>query len=99
MKATHTEGPWYLVDSCHQMNFADTTICHIKYHGQEKEFFVASEATNHGDVEATAKLIAAAPELLEALKEMIRMYKKVQPAGGWQGVYEESIDAVKKATK
>lgn len=36
-------------------------------------------------------------DMLEALKEMVRMYESVQPAGGWQGVYEESKAAISKA--
>lgn len=67
----HTKGPWFIVDTTHQMNFADTTVCQLKYVGQEKEMFIGSEATNHGDIEDTAKLIAAAPQLLEAL---IKLY-------------------------
>lgn len=48
---------------------------------------------------ANAKLIAAAPEMLEALQEMVRMYESVLPAGGWQGVYEGAINSIKKATE
>ena len=48
---------------------------------------------------ADAKLIASSPELLEALNEMVRMYEEVQPAGGWQGVYELAKYAIKKATE
>lgn len=48
---------------------------------------------------ANINLIAASYDLLEALQEMIRMYETVQPAGGWQGVYESAVSAVKKATK
>ena len=48
---------------------------------------------------ANAKLIAAAPELLEALQEMVRMYESVQPAGGWQGQYDNSVSAINKALK
>ena len=47
---------------------------------------------------ADAKLIAAAPELLEALIEAKRMYEAIEPVGGWQGVYEQIIYAIKKAT-
>ncbi|OCB77995.1 hypothetical protein [Flavobacterium crassostreae] len=48
---------------------------------------------------ANAKLIAAAPELLKALSKMIRMYEEILPTGGWQGVYEEALYAIQKATK
>lgn len=57
-------------------------------------------ASVHGpNMERNAWLIAAAPDLLEACKEMIRMYKAVQPAGGWQGVYDQATDAITKAMK
>lgn len=46
---------------------------------------------------ANAKLIAAAPDLLEALQEMVRMYETIWPAGGWQGVHEMSKYAIQKA--
>lgn len=37
-------------------------------------------------------------DLLEALKEAKRMYEELQPAGGWQGVYDEIEAAIKKAS-
>lgn len=39
---------------------------------------------------------AASPnkELVEALLDYKRLYEKVQPAGGWQGVYEMGNDAL-----
>lgn len=46
---------------------------------------------------ADAKLIAAAPDLLEALLEARRMYETIEPAGGWQGVYEQIGNAIRKA--
>jgi hypothetical protein len=46
---------------------------------------------------ANARLIAAAPELLEALEAYTKMYDEVQPAGGWQGVYEDGLAAIAKA--
>lgn len=44
-----------------------------------------------------AQLISAAPDLLEALQEMVRMYETIWPAGGWQGVHEMSKYAIQKA--
>jgi len=37
--------------------------------------------------------------LLEAGKEALRMYQEVQPAGGWEGVEEELIDAIAMVEK
>ena len=42
-------------------------------------------------------LISAAPDLLAALLEYKRLYGEVQPAGGWQGVYEQGNAALDKA--
>lgn len=39
----------------------------------------------------------AAPELLEALELMVKMYEEIKPTGGYQGYYEESISAIKLA--
>jgi hypothetical protein len=46
---------------------------------------------------ANAALMAAAPELLETLREMVRMYEEVQPCGGYQGVYDGAVSAIAKA--
>ena len=46
-----------------------------------------------------SKLLKQRNEMLEALQEMVRMYEEVQPAGGWQGVYEGAKYAIKKATE
>lgn len=54
---------------------------------------------NHEEAEANAKLIAAAPDLLSACKEALRMYEEIQPTGGWQGVKDELMIAIKKATE
>lgn len=48
--------------------------------------------------EANLVLIQSSPDLLEACKEAIRMYESVQPAGGWQGVYEQLLEAVNSAS-
>lgn len=50
---------------------------------------------HHDDkADADAGYIAKVPDMIEALKEAKRMYEEVQPAGGWQGVYEQICDAL-----
>ena len=99
METTHTPGPWFAVDYA-------GSIC-IQNGPMYEDADLLSYDCICGDtpvrykdeVEANAKLMAAAPELIEALSEMIRMYEEVQPAGGWQGVYEYAKYALEKATE
>lgn len=60
---------------------------------------LASIDSRYGEVEASenAKLIASAPDLLKALQLMVEMYEEVQPAGGYQGFYDEAVASIKKA--
>ena len=46
---------------------------------------------------ANGNLICSSKDLLLALQEMVRMYESVEPAGGWQGVYDQSVSAINKA--
>jgi hypothetical protein len=46
-----------------------------------------------------SELLKQRNDMLKALQEMVRMYESVQPAGGWQGVYEQARYAIKKATE
>ncbi len=43
--------------------------------------------------------VLTAPELLGACISALRMYESVQPSGGWQGVHDELIMVIEKATK
>lgn len=94
----HTQGNWKAFT---QESALARNIC--KQIGTEEKIigvvFMRPDKSDIEEAEANAKLIAAAPEMLEALREMVRMYEEVQPRGGWQGVYEESVYAIKKATK
>lgn len=35
--------------------------------------------------------------LIEALEDMLNMYTDIQPAGGYQGIYENAMDTLKRA--
>jgi len=50
-----------------------------------------------GMQKANAQLISATPDLYEACKEALRMYKEIQPCGGWQDVEDSLEYAIKKA--
>ena len=88
MENKHTAGQWAIRDlEIIGPIGSNKSICEIT-----GNFMDESEA------EANAKLIAAAPLLLEALQGMVKLYEEVQPAGGWQGFYDESMYAIKQAT-
>jgi hypothetical protein len=63
MTAKHTPGPWFTTKSSDH-----NAICHVG-----RRWIIGSTlALSHfGDVDADAKLLAAAPDLLEALKNVI----------------------------
>ena len=78
----HTPGPWHIPKdmtyTIRQVNNDNVTICSAKN----------SQYVKAGEAQANACLIAAAPDLLEACKRMLRQYKIVDPqyikyAQGW----------------
>ncbi|MBK5202138.1 MAG: hypothetical protein JJE45_00250 [Prolixibacteraceae bacterium] len=83
----HTEGQWIFNAEC--KNITDSEGITIASLGNKNKI-------GFSNYEANAKLIAAAPDMLEALNEAKRMYEELEPAGGWQGVYEQIEDAIKK---
>lgn len=95
METKFTKGEWVYVGgdngSC-EINIGETTTSVCRWDKNTGVNVISRE-----EMEANAKLIAAAPELLEALIEYKRMYEEIQPAGGWQGVYEIGNYAIKKA--
>ena len=61
----HTPGPWHAADDGGEVFDAEyIPVCYMNGIGQASEFITEKEA------EANARLIAAAPELLEACIEM-----------------------------
>ena len=84
----HTPAPWFLkkwetetYKGCEIMGFPDITICSL----------------SNLNWEANAKLIAAAPELLEALEAM-KDYCKYHKISLGSGIVQKVDEAIKKAT-
>jgi len=78
MSAKHTPGPWTLVDGGRHWNNPIIDNYRIHTVPTDKGFDITTG--NYGELlvehiyeEADARLIAAAPELLEALKGVIRV--------------------------
>lgn len=97
METKHTKGEWFYFKNndrlkvASKLNYTETTLA---------EVFAAEEDDNCTD-EANAKLIAAAPDLLEAL---INICKKVEfcsldGKSTFRDEYQSAINAINKATK
>lgn len=68
----HTPGPWEIVE------YGDDDLPNLVIHRGKTENRICFMATpgSHGDpgrIEADARLIAAAPDMLEALREILRV--------------------------
>jgi len=70
MEAQHTSGPWRATPGNSQMSDPGTTIYHRGQWG------VYSDADAHGDHEADARLIAAAPELLKVAQAYMVAFER-----------------------
>jgi len=64
MKTTHTPGPWATNQLYSKVLADDKEICEVGVNSHVEEF-------NYEEYKANAKLIAAAPELLEALQNLV----------------------------
>ncbi|MBE3084680.1 MAG: hypothetical protein IMZ64_00500 [Bacteroidetes bacterium] len=101
METKHTKGEWRQshrktyegVYSTQVYDEKEKTICTLAWHKVD-----LGNGVTGTDREANAKLIAAAPDMLEACKEALKMYKELEPCGGWQHVYDYLDSAIKKAT-
>ena len=93
---THTPGPWSFVDAWHynvqgEMKDASVVI-------DENQYDVLQDVNRHEN----ARLIAAAPELLEALEGVMEFYPNAIGFSDEKGAYLEedyfrAIDAEDKA--
>lgn len=104
----HTPGPWatnrltinnpednagHLIISADTADKHDSPTYPIVCTLQAK---VINNRLDFKEAEANAKLIAAAPELLEALQNLTEWAKKAHPIGY---TFDEALSAIKKATE
>jgi hypothetical protein len=92
---THTPGPWYVVDK-QVRGLASGQIATVG-----GDFYDDGRKDADGwtfspplDTAANARLIAAAPELLAALKNHLPWQE--EPVQGW-GLWKDAVDAIARA--
>lgn len=81
-KPKHTPGPWYYKAGINQMCSDDSTICEVIAKkpvveistGTDKKYYIFSPVDTVCSTEANARLIAAAPDLLAALEDILQMH-------------------------
>ncbi|GAA0531332.1 hypothetical protein [Pigmentiphaga daeguensis] len=92
MEAKHTPGPWELRDEFGMQGLV---------YAQGLEYPVASTTGYYnraGQTEHNARLIAAAPELLEALRDVVRAEMFLPDHPQRQAAYATARAAIAKAT-
>lgn len=76
MSAGHTPGPWVVCiedgDNCAHTVFAEHQLLNGRIEAGLWDDFVVCAGLNHANCEANARLIAAAPDMLEVLIEVDR---------------------------
>lgn len=104
--ATHTPGPWSLATAGGRL----PAILLIKQANGEADCFVSNVVSEsgrhvcrldlgygHGDDLANARLIAAAPDLLDALRGILEIGKRDTSNPKYDGYFESARAAIKKA--
>ena len=91
METKHTKGEWALRNPIAEYNaYSNMWCCAIQY-GEDIGQMIFGKTKE--EAEANAKLIAAAPELLEALIEVVRISDRKHDA------WDKAKQAINKATK
>ena len=92
----HTPSPWKLEKAYSWRIVNDDGVCVASPHGPQGEWGKVREEHT-----ANAALIVAAPELLEALKNLLSLCKSEYPKSIWTGekAWEEAIQAEKAIAK
>ena len=103
MTTKHTQGPWRLAAYLDSGRPNPGFIVADNPHGEGAEQVASAEwiaGGFHAEQVANARLIAAAPELLQALADLLRSYRDFLPERYLQdkGVATKAMAAIAKAT-
>lgn len=100
-----TKGSWYIEKKLDYKHQQDVYAIGSKHNDEvlNEEFITVWTWMIEEEAEANAQLIASAPDLLEALQEMMKVYKEIADSGdcGWWKAEEqdEFIKAQKAINK
>lgn len=97
---THTPGPWRLDNNIAygwKTNPFSITVRKRGVHSTTVANIPAKQTISRDEAEANARLIAAAPELLEALKDMLDGHEDACTGYG-EGAADKARVAIAKAT-
>jgi len=95
MTSKHTPGPW---EAFANGNTRIGAVTHIHGPQHYRSGYCVAFVQNHGDRhDADARLIAAAPEMLAALKDALRMLPAFPPHDPNRYRFDAIRDAVAKA--
>lgn len=104
MEIKHTPGPWVFRPDVTDQGFYIETL--DKTHRKTFIADIGGGLQSMEEIKANAKLIAAAPEMLYALKKLVNL-KKYKEDNGKDDYYSEArpfawkyaVEAIKKATE
>ena len=95
----HTEGPWSVVEHDHAICIQTESPSKTKYGASRYAAIGGFDRNDRAQLEearANARLIAAAPELLEALTDCVEHMHWTQPQG--EAALKKAKAAIAKAT-
>jgi len=88
---SHTPGPWHVEDAFMVINSQCIQIAEA----QQIDYDDLGELPSDEEVSANARLIAAAPDLLECVKELFMQMRR--EGSGHQQMLERALAAISKA--
>ena len=93
METKHTPGPWETPGE----DGGERVICYQDSTGKRRTLAHVYDGEEFGSMEANARLIAAAPELLAALQRSLNWLSSYSGDGAL-GAYEQARAAIAKAS-
>ena len=98
---SHTPGPWKLVTREHVHAIVPKfghDVTWVPTKGHKEHGSIAGRERSDDELLANAKLIAAAPDLLEALRDVLEHFEWLDAGGEPSRAYDRSVAAIGKAT-